>query len=52
MGGTGLGLSIANEIVGAHQGTLSIISELGKGTDVLIRLPIDGGASDSGIVVA
>jgi two-component system sensor histidine kinase VicK len=43
MGGTGLGLAIANEIVGAHQGSLTINSELGKGTDVLIRLPIDGG---------
>ena len=42
MGGTGLGLSIANEIIGAHQGTLTIFSALGKGTDVLIRLPIDG----------
>ena len=52
MGGTGLGLSIANEIVGAHQGSLSINSELGKGTDVLIRLPIDGGdvtEADTGI---
>jgi len=48
LGGTGLGLSIANEIVGAHQGSLNIFSELGKGTDVLIRLPIDGGGADAG----
>ena len=41
MGGTGLGLAIANEIVTAHRGALSISSEPGKGTDVLIRLPID-----------
>ena len=52
MGGTGLGLSIANEIVGAHQGSLYINSELGKGTDVLIRLPIDGGGADANLGVA
>ena len=47
MGGTGLGLAIANEIVGAHQGALSINSEYGKGTEVLIRLPIDGGGEEA-----
>ena len=47
LGGTGLGLSIANEIVGAHQGVLRITSRFGKGTDVLIRLPIDGGGPDA-----
>ena len=42
LGGTGLGLAIADEIVGAHQGELRIKSELGKGTEVQIRLPVDG----------
>ena len=46
IGGTGLGLSIANEIVGAHHGSMTINSKLGKGTDVLIRLPINGGNAE------
>ncbi|MFC5652776.1 PAS domain S-box protein [Paenibacillus solisilvae] len=38
--GTGLGLMICQRIIQAHQGTLSIESELGKGTTVTIELPI------------
>jgi two-component system, OmpR family, manganese sensing sensor histidine kinase len=40
-GGSGLGLSIVQSIVQRHQGELSINSELGKGTKVMIMLPID-----------
>ena len=39
LGGSGLGLSIAREIVMKHGGDISIDSEPGKGTKVVIRLP-------------
>jgi signal transduction histidine kinase len=39
--GSGLGLFLSREIVKAHGGRLSIHSEVGKGTKVLIMLPMD-----------
>ncbi len=37
-GGTGLGLSIVKQLVSLHQGKLSIESQKGKGTDIVIEL--------------
>jgi len=37
--GTGLGLAIARRIAAAHGGSVSIDSELGRGTTVTITLP-------------
>jgi len=40
-GGSGLGLSIAQCIVKEHRGSILVHSEVGKGTEFRIRLPIE-----------
>lgn len=39
MGGTGLGLPIAKEIIEENGGSIDIKSEVGKGTEVIIKVP-------------
>ena len=38
-GGTGLGLAIVKHIVERHRGRLDILSELGEGTTIIVRIP-------------
>jgi two-component system NtrC family sensor kinase len=45
--GTGLGLSVVYGVVSRHGGRLDIESEPGRGTRVLIRLPVSGPAKST-----
>jgi len=40
--GTGLGMAIARKIVDAHQGGIEVSSQLGRGTEFRVTLPIPG----------
>ncbi|QFT77753.1 cell wall metabolism sensor histidine kinase WalK [Erythrobacter sp. THAF29] len=46
-GGTGLGLAIVKHIVQRHRGRLDIESDLGKGTRVIVRIPLADGSDAS-----
>jgi len=39
--GAGLGLTISKKIIDKHKGSMNINSELGKGTEVIITIPIN-----------
>jgi signal transduction histidine kinase len=43
--GAGLGLSIVKSFVELHDGSISLHSEMGKGTTVLMQLPVGGPAA-------
>lgn len=49
MGGTGLGLSIAKEILDQNDSMIDIKSDLGKGTEVVIRIPTKQGKNNKDI---
>lgn len=38
--GSGLGVSLSNEIIKSHQGSMDYFSKVGKGTKVIVKLPI------------
>jgi len=46
MRGIGLGMSIAKHIIDSHQGTITVSSEPGKGSQVSFALPRDGGQAN------
>jgi signal transduction histidine kinase len=50
-GGTGFGLEICKKIIESHEGTIAVDSESGKGTAVILTLPIyiDGGETDTNV---
>ena len=39
--GTGLGLSVVRGLVGLHGGTITVSSNVGEGTSIRVRLPLD-----------
>lgn len=46
-GGTGLGMSISETIVRRHKGSMDISSELGLGTEVIVKLPVAENRGDA-----
>src|SRR5690606_32815154 len=40
--GTGLGLAISRKIVEAHEGTIDVVTEPGRGSEFAVTLPLPG----------
>jgi signal transduction histidine kinase len=50
-GGHGIGLAVSRQIIEAHNGTIAVESELGKGSTFVIRLPAAKPESDPGSIL-
>jgi two-component system heavy metal sensor histidine kinase CusS len=46
--GTGLGLALVKSIADLHGGSLSVVSEVGRGTVVTLRFPSQPSAATAG----
>ena len=46
--GSGIGLTIVAELVRAHHGTIEFASDLGRGTEVTVRVPVAAGPARPG----
>lgn len=46
-GGSGLGLAVTRRIIEEHDGHIDLFSEPGKGSDFMVRLPVDGPTDSS-----
>jgi len=44
--GCGLGLAIVKFIVDAHKGTIDVASEIGNGSEFVVKLPVTHGESE------
>ena len=42
-GGTGLGMAITKKIIESHGGTMAVESDVGRGTTITVRLPVNNG---------
>ena len=40
-GGTGIGLPLVRRVVDMHNGDIQIVSQVGRGTSVIVRLPVE-----------